>query len=124
MMQDLVGIVRVEERDAAGAREASPKLKARAAKAGITGNREYNTGWHTALDLDNLLTISEIIARAASSARKAAAHTSATIIRTRARSGASTICASPRAPTGGPSSRRVPVMPLTDEMKQVIEENK
>ena len=40
------------------------KLKARAAKAGITGNREYNTGWHTALDLDNLLTISEIIALA------------------------------------------------------------
>ena len=41
------------------------KLKARAAKAGIAGNREYNNGWHTALDLDNLLTVSEIVARAA-----------------------------------------------------------
>ena len=41
------------------------KLRVRAAKAGITGNREYNTGWHTALDLDNLLTVSEIVAKAA-----------------------------------------------------------
>ena len=31
----------------------------------VTGNREYNPGWHTALDLQNLLTVSEIVARAA-----------------------------------------------------------
>ena len=31
----------------------------------VEGNREYNPGWHTALDLDNLLTVSEVIARAA-----------------------------------------------------------
>ena len=29
------------------------------------GNREYNPGWHTAIDLNNLLTVSEAIARAA-----------------------------------------------------------
>ncbi len=60
-MQDLVGIVRVES-EMQQALEKINALKARAAKAGITGNREYNTGWHTALDLDNLLTVSEIIA--------------------------------------------------------------
>ena len=27
----------------------------------MTGNREYNPGWHTALDLNNLLTVSEAI---------------------------------------------------------------
>ncbi len=64
MMQDLVGIVRREE-EMEQALEGIAKLKARAAKAGISGNREYNNGWHTALDLDNLLTVSEIIARAA-----------------------------------------------------------
>ena len=63
MMQDLVGIVRVEE-EMQRALEEIAKLKARAVKAGIAGNREYNGGWHTALDLDNLLTVSEIIARA------------------------------------------------------------
>jgi succinate dehydrogenase / fumarate reductase flavoprotein subunit len=37
----------------------------RAAGAGVTGNRDFNPGWHTALDLKNLLTVSEAITRAA-----------------------------------------------------------
>jgi succinate dehydrogenase / fumarate reductase, flavoprotein subunit len=40
-------------------------FKARAKRAAVTGNREYNPGWHTALDLKNLLTVSEAITRAA-----------------------------------------------------------
>ena len=32
---------------------------------GVGGNREYNPGWHTALDLGNLLTVSEAITRSA-----------------------------------------------------------
>jgi succinate dehydrogenase / fumarate reductase flavoprotein subunit len=63
-MQDLVGIVRQESE----MREALTRLdalKARAAQAGITGHREYNNGWHTAIDLHNLLTVSEAIARCA-----------------------------------------------------------
>ena len=64
MMQDLVGIVRTEQ-EMGQAIERIGKLKARAAQAGIPGNREYNTGWHTALDLDNLLTVSEIVANVA-----------------------------------------------------------
>src|SRR6202163_1693797 len=37
----------------------------RADRAGVTGHREFNPGWHTALDLKNLLTVSEAITRAA-----------------------------------------------------------
>jgi succinate dehydrogenase / fumarate reductase flavoprotein subunit len=37
----------------------------RAARVGVAGNRDFNPGWHTALDLKNLLTVSEAIARAA-----------------------------------------------------------
>jgi succinate dehydrogenase / fumarate reductase flavoprotein subunit len=64
MMQHLVGIVRNEAdmRKALGELEG---LKRRAAQVSVTGNREYNPGWHTALDLANLLTVSEAIARAA-----------------------------------------------------------
>jgi succinate dehydrogenase / fumarate reductase flavoprotein subunit len=40
-------------------------LKARAQRVGVPGNREYNPGWHTALDLGNLLTVAEAITRAA-----------------------------------------------------------
>ena len=63
-MQNLVGIVRNESE----MREALGKLdgfKERAENAAITGNREYNPGWHTALDLKNLLTVSEAITLAA-----------------------------------------------------------
>ena len=41
------------------------KLKARARTVGVTGSREYNPGWHTAIDLRNLLIVSEAITRAA-----------------------------------------------------------
>ena len=46
--------------------ERNREAEERAARqCGVAGNREYNTGWHTALDLHNLLTVSEAIARAA-----------------------------------------------------------
>ena len=41
------------------------KLRQRAQHVAVAGNREYNPGWHTALDLNNLLTVSEAITRAA-----------------------------------------------------------
>ena len=64
MMQDLVGIVRVEE-EMRRAVDHLALMRRRAAAVSVPGNREYNPGWHTALDLDNLLTISEAIARCA-----------------------------------------------------------
>ena len=63
-MQDLVGIVR-NETEMREALERIRKFRSRAAKAAVTGNREYNPGWHTAIDLKNLLTVSEAIPRAA-----------------------------------------------------------
>ena len=63
-MQDLVGIVRKEE-ELLKAMEELKKLWQRSNKVKVIGNREYNSGWHTALDLQNLLTVSEAIAKAA-----------------------------------------------------------
>jgi succinate dehydrogenase / fumarate reductase flavoprotein subunit len=63
-MQALVGIVRTESEMERALGEIA-KLKVRAAKIAAPGNREYNAGWHTALDLNNLLTVSEAIARSA-----------------------------------------------------------
>src|SRR6187401_3022478 len=64
MMQKLVGIVRNEDemQEAVGELQ---KLKSRAAACSVTGNIDFNPGWHTALDLKNLLTVSEAIALAA-----------------------------------------------------------
>src|SRR3954471_4185812 len=64
MMQDLVGIVR-KEGEIRRALDSLKILRDRARKVSVTGNREYNPGWHTALDLQNLMTVSEIVARAA-----------------------------------------------------------
>ena len=64
MMQDLVGIVRKED-EMVRALDALEKLKARAGTCKVEGHREYNPGWHTAIDLHNLLTVSEGITRAA-----------------------------------------------------------
>jgi succinate dehydrogenase / fumarate reductase flavoprotein subunit len=64
MMQDLVGIVR-NESEMRRALDGLEKLWARARQARAPGNREYNPGWHTAMDLHNLLTVSEAITRAA-----------------------------------------------------------
>ena len=63
-MQDLVGIVRneIEMREAL---KNIGQFKTRADNAAVTGNREYNPGWHTTLDLKNLLIVSEAITRAA-----------------------------------------------------------
>jgi succinate dehydrogenase / fumarate reductase flavoprotein subunit len=63
-MQDLVGIVRTES-EMERALEIIEQLAARADRVGIPGHRQYNNGWHTALDLPNLLTVSEAITRAA-----------------------------------------------------------
>jgi succinate dehydrogenase / fumarate reductase flavoprotein subunit len=64
MMQDLVGIVRTEA-EMTRALDGLKQLRAREAEVAANGNREYNPGWHTALDLHNLLTVSEAITRAA-----------------------------------------------------------
>jgi succinate dehydrogenase / fumarate reductase flavoprotein subunit len=37
----------------------------RARHASVVGTRDFNPGWHTALDLKNLLTVSEAITRSA-----------------------------------------------------------
>jgi succinate dehydrogenase / fumarate reductase, flavoprotein subunit len=64
MMQTLVGIVRTEM-EMKRALVGIDRLKERARQIGVAGNREYNPGWHTGLDLANLLTVSEAITRAA-----------------------------------------------------------
>ena len=64
MMQDLVGIVR-NEAEMQRALEGLGPLRERANRVGVGGHREYNPGWHAALDLHNLLTVSEAITRSA-----------------------------------------------------------
>jgi len=63
-MQDLVGIVR-NEAEMRRALACLSTLRERASRVGVGGHREYNPAWHAALDLHNLLTVSEAITRSA-----------------------------------------------------------
>jgi succinate dehydrogenase / fumarate reductase flavoprotein subunit len=63
-MQDLVGIVR-QESEMQRALVDIARLEERAGRAAVEGNREYNPGWHTALDLSNLLTVARAVTLAA-----------------------------------------------------------
>jgi succinate dehydrogenase / fumarate reductase, flavoprotein subunit len=64
MMQQLVGIVR-NENEMLRAVEHLRLMRTRSDNVRVTGNREYNNGWHTAIDLKNLLTVSEAITMSA-----------------------------------------------------------
>jgi len=68
-MQDLVGIVRTQS-ELDEALEQIAVLRQRAGRVGVTGNREYNPGWHAALDLGNLLVVAEAVTRAAAARRE------------------------------------------------------
>ncbi len=63
-MNDLVGIIRTEA-ELAQALEEIEQLKVRAKSMSVDGHRQYNPGWHLALDLRNMLLVSEAIAKAA-----------------------------------------------------------
>jgi succinate dehydrogenase / fumarate reductase flavoprotein subunit len=64
MMNDLVGIIRrgPELEEAVGRLEA---MRDRVAAVSVEGHRQYNPGWHLALDLRNMLAVSDAVARAA-----------------------------------------------------------
>jgi succinate dehydrogenase / fumarate reductase flavoprotein subunit len=64
VMQDLVGIIRRRE-ELEAALEKLAALRERVAKVAASGGRRYNPAWHLALDLRNMLVVSECTARAA-----------------------------------------------------------
>jgi succinate dehydrogenase / fumarate reductase flavoprotein subunit len=121
-MQRLAGIVRREE-DLQQALEVIGKLNARATKAGITGHREYNTGWHTALDLENLLTVSEIVAIAGLERRESRGGHFREDYPDKSPELAKVNLKISLGSDGRPTVEHIPVVPLTEEMKKIVEEN-
>ena len=120
-MQRLVGIVRREE-EMQQAIELIAQLRERAVRAGVAGNREYNNGWHTALDLDNLLTVSEIVARAALERKESRGAQFRDDYPEKSEEWGKYNLRVEKAQDGSVRVERRPVVPLTEEMKQVIEE--
>jgi succinate dehydrogenase / fumarate reductase, flavoprotein subunit len=122
-MQDLVGIVRTENE----MRQALDKIdnyKARATNAGVTGNREFNPGWHTALDLKNLLTVSEAIARAALERKESRGAQFREDFPDKDERFSKVNTMISKGSDGAMQIRLEPLPEMPDYLKQVIEENK
>jgi succinate dehydrogenase / fumarate reductase flavoprotein subunit len=123
MMQRLVGIVRVEA-EMREAIDALQRLKARAAHVGIGGNREYNNGWHTAIDLHNLMIVSEAIARAAVERRESRGAHFREDHPAKLDEFSTFNFAIRKGADGSMVLWREPLRPIPAELQQVIEENK
>jgi succinate dehydrogenase / fumarate reductase flavoprotein subunit len=123
MMQSLVGIVRTESEMQQAVTELEG-LKARAARAGVIGHREYNPGWHTAIDLGNLLTVSEAIARSALERKESRGGHFREDFPDKSAEFATFNIVTRRGPDGSMEVRRVPLPPMPAELKQIIEDQK
>jgi succinate dehydrogenase flavoprotein subunit len=123
LMQDNVGIVRTES-EMQYALGQLQHLKQRANNAAVTGNREYNPGWHTTIDLNNLLTVSEAITRAAIERRESrgAQFREDYPEKNDRFSKVNTIIS--KAPDGSMQVRLEPLTEMPDYLRQVIEENR
>jgi succinate dehydrogenase / fumarate reductase, flavoprotein subunit len=123
MMQSLVGIVR-RESEIREALEGLKTLRDRASKVSVTGNREYNPGWHTALDLRNLLTVSEIVARAALERKESRGGHFRDDFPDKDPSYGKFNIVIRKGPGGEMQVSREPIPELRTDLKQIIEENK
>jgi succinate dehydrogenase / fumarate reductase flavoprotein subunit len=123
MMQDLVGIVRTEG-EMQRALDALGTLRARAARVGVTGHREYNPGWHAALDLGNLLLVSEAITRAAIERRESRGGHFRNDYPEKDGALGKVNIAVRKGRDGHMEVSRVPIPEMPDELKHVIEEMK
>ncbi|MBV8815587.1 MAG: fumarate reductase/succinate dehydrogenase flavoprotein subunit [Verrucomicrobia bacterium] len=123
MMQNLVGIVRYQ-REMEQALKELAKFQERCRKVVVHGHREYNSGWHTALDLQHLLTVSEAITRAAIERKESrGGHFRDDYPNKDAAEGKFNIVVH-RAGDGSMQIRREPIPEMPEYLKQIIEEMK
>ena len=123
MMQDLVGIVRRED-EMLRAEDGIKKLWERARKIAVYGNCEYNPGWHTALDLKHLLTVSEAITLSALDRKESrGGHFREDFPNKDTAAGKFNIVVA-KAADGSMKLRRESIPELPENLKQIIEEMK
>jgi succinate dehydrogenase / fumarate reductase, flavoprotein subunit len=122
-MQSLVGIVR-QEAEMQEALVRIRQLQERAARVGVSGHREYHAGWHTAIDLRNLLSISEAIARSAIERKESrGGHFREDHPEKAAEFGTINIMVK-QGSGGAMQVSRLPIPAMPDYLKEVIEEQK
>jgi succinate dehydrogenase flavoprotein subunit len=121
LMQDKAGIIRDEE-GLSEALEGVLALRAKGERVGVNGSREFNPGWHTALDLKSLFIVAEASVRAAAMRKESrGAHSRVDYPEKDAELGKVNTILS-KGPDGEMQSRHEPIPEMRDELKQIIEE--
>jgi succinate dehydrogenase / fumarate reductase flavoprotein subunit len=121
MMQDLVGIVRVED-EMQQALVGIEKLKERREKISLSGNIDFNPSWHTALDLHNLLNVSEAITLAAIERKESRGGQFRDDYPAKVAEFGKINFTIKKDDNGAMQITRVPIPKMPDELKQIIEE--
>ena len=122
-MQSHVGIVRTEA-EMQHAVEALRGLRERWQRVGVGGNREYNPGWHTALDFGHLLTVAEAVALSAIERKESRGGHFREDYPDKSPEFAKINIVTRKAADGSMEVRRVPIPEMPAELEQVIEEQK
>lgn len=123
MMQNLAGIVRREDELRQAVAELK-QLRERANGVKVSGNREYNGGWHTALDLHNLLTVSEAVARSAIERKESVGAHFREDHPSKDTSGGKYNLVITKGADGAMQIRREPLPAIRADLQQIIEEMK
>jgi succinate dehydrogenase / fumarate reductase flavoprotein subunit len=122
-MQNLVGIVRTEA-EMQEALVRIQQLKERGNRLGVEGHREFHSGWHTSIDVRNLLSISEAITRSAIERKESrGGHFREDYPDKVAEFGTFNIMVK-QVPGTDMQVSRVPIPQMPEELKQVIEDQK
>jgi succinate dehydrogenase / fumarate reductase flavoprotein subunit len=123
LMQEKVGIVRIES-EMAQALDEIAQLRARSAKVVVHDNRDFNPGWHTAIDLDHMLTCAEALTRAAIERTESrGAHFREDHSEKDPEWGSCNIVIK-KAPDGAMQVSRKEIPPIPDDLQALIEEMK
>ncbi len=120
-MQDLVGIVR-NEQDMLRGLEEIERLRERVQRVGVQGNREFNPGWHAAIELSNLLTVSEAITRAALRRKESRGAQFREDYPEKDESFSKHNIVVQKGPEGEMQVRDLPILEMPAELQQIIEE--
>ena len=115
---------RPERAGDAAALDGLRELRDRAERVGVGGHREYNPGWHAALDLHNLLTVSEAITRCAIERKESRGGHFRDDYPDKDRPSATFNFVVRKGRDGEHGGRRAPIPEMPAELKQIIEEMK
>jgi succinate dehydrogenase / fumarate reductase flavoprotein subunit len=121
-MQTYVGIMRNAEDLAKGLKELE-RLKEAVGRCAVSGNRHYNAGWHETVDMRNMLVVSEAMARAAQARKESrGGHARDDFQEMDKERWAKVNIVLRRGKSGEMELEEVPLPPVPDEIKKVLEE--